>query len=634
MNIIFAKVGKDPTLAFAFQELSRILRKMDPTLSVDGRIYAAPDLSRENVIWLFAESSAAVNDAIRIDVKNAQGVITGNSPRAVLIAAYRFVTELGCRFLFPGKDGEIIPSRRFARADFTVSVNETASYRHRGVCIEGAISYDHVANMIDYLPKVGMNGYFMQFHTPSTFFKRYYNRNPNPYLDNIPVTDDDISHMWESLEEEIFLRGLDYHATGHGWTCMPFGINATGWDKQTDDDMPPEALQFMAELNGHRGLYGGVALNTNLCYSNPVVREKMNNAIVDYCRKHPKVNFLHFWLADGKNNHCECAQCRKHTPSDLYVKTLNELDEKLTAANIDTKIVCLIYVDLLWAPEKEKINNPDRFVLMFAPITRTYTYAFADADLSQPVTLPPYKRNENVMPKSVAENLAHLKRWQTEQLSGDSFDFDYHLMWDHHLDPGYYECARILHRDMANLNKIGLNGMVSCQLQRAFFPTGLPFYAMAKGLWDQNSRFEDVCGEYFTAAFGAEAKPVENYLSTLSQLFDPAYLRHEKPLDPASVETNMQKAVAMIDAFELWLSRHGDETPAWKLLRVHAPMARAFAALITAYLGPDSTPEKRESEKEKMYDIFYKMEAEISDVFDPIVFHSIFRRTLDKFHTT
>ena len=287
MNIIFAKVGKDPTIAFAFQELSRILRKMDPTLSVDGRIYDAPDLSRENVIWLFAESTAAVNDAIRIDVKNAQGVISGNSPRAVLIAAYRFVTELGCSFLFPGKDGELIPSRRFARADFTVSVNETASYRHRSVCIEGAVSYDHVANMIDYLPKVGMNGYFMQFHTPSTFFTRFYNENPNPHLDVSPITDDDVTHMWESLEEEIFLRGLDYHATGHGWTCEPFGIHATGWYEQKDEEMPPEALAVMAELNGHRGLYKGVALNTNLCYSNPIVREKMNDAIVDYCRKHP-----------------------------------------------------------------------------------------------------------------------------------------------------------------------------------------------------------------------------------------------------------------------------------------------------------------------------------------------------------
>ena len=127
-------------------------------------------------------------------------------------------------------------------------------------------------------------------------------------------------------------------------------------------------------------------------------------------------------------------------------------------------------------------------------------------------------RNKLVMPKKVSENIVHLSRWQ-KQFAGDSFDFDYHLMWDHVLDPGYYKCAAILHKDMANLDKIGLNGMVSCQVQRVFFPTGLPMYAMAKALWDKTSEFEAVAGEYFLAAFGAEAEAVSLYLRTLSEMF-------------------------------------------------------------------------------------------------------------------
>lgn len=633
MHLIFARIGRHPTLAFAFKELSRILTRMNPALIIDGRIYGAADALPENVLVLRVDDSLAPggNDSIRIDVKGGAGVIAGNSPRAVLIAAYRFLTELGCRFLFPGKAGEMIPVKPLSPQEISVCVCETASCRHRGVCIEGAVSYEHVADMIDYLPKVGMNGYFMQFHTPSTFFMRFYNTNPNPNLHPTPVTDADVSHMWESLEEEIVLRGLDYHATGHGWTCMPFGINATGWNHQTDEEMPPEALAYMAELNGHRGLYRGVALNTNLCYSNPVVRDKMNNAIVDYCRAHPDVNFLHYWLADGTNNHCECAQCRQSTPADWYVKLLNELDEKLTAADISTKIVCLIYVDLLWAPEKEKINNPDRFVLMFAPITRTYSSAFADADLSQPVTLAPYKRNENVMPRSIAENLARLSRWQKEQLRGDSFDFDYHLMWDHHLDPGYYECARILHRDMTNLHRIGLNGMVSCQLQRAFFPTGLPFYAMARGLWDQESAFEDVCGDYFTAAFGADAAAVEQYLSTLSQLFDPVYLRGEKPRDGEYYVNNMRRVHETVDRFEQdFLAKNPSRSPSWGMLCAHAVFTRAYADMLSVFLGPDSTPEKRERAQEAMADVLNAIEPSVLNVFDPVIFRSIFNRILNR----
>jgi hypothetical protein len=36
----------------------------------------------------------------------------------------------------------------------------------------------------------------------------------------------------------------------------------------------------------------------------------------------------------------------------------------------------LVYVDLLWEPLQENIRNPERFILMFAPITRTYSQAF------------------------------------------------------------------------------------------------------------------------------------------------------------------------------------------------------------------------------------------------------------------
>ena len=55
-----------------------------------------------------------------------------------------------------------------------VFVNEKPSYRHRAVCIEGAVSYEHVADMIDFLPKIAMNGYFVQFKKPYVFFERWY----------------------------------------------------------------------------------------------------------------------------------------------------------------------------------------------------------------------------------------------------------------------------------------------------------------------------------------------------------------------------------------------------------------------------------------------------------------------------
>lgn len=618
MNITIARIGRHPTVAFAAKELADYLTRIDREVFIDERIYGGYDPSVKNALWVGIDGSISTTadyDEIVIDVKNGVGRITASNERSVLIAVYRLLFELGCRFLFPGKDGEVIPKRKLNGGALTLSLTDRASYRHRGMCIEGSVCYSHVYDMIDWLPKVGMNGYFMQFRTPAEFFKRFHNRNANKLMTPTPVNDDDVARMWARLEEEIAKRALDYHAVGHGWTCEPFGISGTGWDVyngEIDESIKP----YLAEINGERTFFGGKALNTNLCYSRADVRAKVTDAIVEYSRDHKTVNFLHFWLADGQNNHCECPDCADTLPSDFYVMMLNELDEKLTAAGLDTRIVCLIYKDLLWEPKREKIKNPRRFVLMFAPITRTYSHAFADFDRTKKPELSPYVRNKLIMPSSVEENIARLQKWQAEQLDGDSFDFDYHLMWDSYIDPGAMECARILHTDMANLYRIGLGGMVSCQTQRAAFPTGLPMYSMARALWDKESSFNSVCDEYFSAAFGNDGEKVMNYLSTLSTLFDPVYLRGEKPKDPEGVKAHCAEAKQVINTFKQSFAPSYDSVnPSIRLLAYHADVCLSYADMLTAYLG-GGNEEERADAKERLYDVIHSIEPYVHAAFD------------------
>ena len=384
MRLILAKIGENKTIGYAFDELVRCLKRMDASLFIDGRTYAEYDASLDGILWLGLNGSVtpSPDDEIRIDVKDGAGIVTGSNERAVLIAAYRMLYEMGCRWIRPGEDGELLPQKKLDAAAFNVQVAEKASYRHRAVCIEGAVSYEHVYNVINWIPKVGMNGYYVQFRIPYCFFGRWYHHEGNPTLPDEPLNNEDVRHIWKRLEEEIKLRGLMYHAIGHGWTCEPFGISGTSWANDTSD-ISDEVKNCFALVNGKRELWGGVAINTNLCYSNPAVRNKLTDAIVEFCRENPAVQYLHFWLADGLNNHCECENCQKMRPSDFYVRMLNELDKKMTDAGIDTKVVFLIYVDLLWEPEVEKIEHPDRFVLMFAPITRTYSRALTDFDRSQ-----------------------------------------------------------------------------------------------------------------------------------------------------------------------------------------------------------------------------------------------------------
>ena len=80
--------------------------------------------------------------------------------------------------------------------------------------------------------------------------------------------------------------------------------------------------RLIALLNGERKLFSGSAIDTNLCYSDPEVRDLLVSEVVSWARAHPETRYLHFWLADQPNNQCECPACRDKRPSDLYVNLL------------------------------------------------------------------------------------------------------------------------------------------------------------------------------------------------------------------------------------------------------------------------------------------------------------------------
>ena len=76
--------------------------------------------------------------------------------------------------------------------------------------------------------------------------------------------------------------------------------------------------------------------------------------------------------------------------------------------------------------------------------------------------------------------------------------------------------ARIIYEDICNLEKIGLSGIVSCQSQRAFMPSGLGSYVMAKTLWDDTIPFGALVDAYFEASFGKMDECFKAHLMNLS----------------------------------------------------------------------------------------------------------------------
>lgn len=280
------RIGNDRTTVFAVNELAQYLGKMDASIEIqmvdgephseDACIIVGCDPCFDSLLPEVEDRKQ--DDAIHIDVKNAAGIITGTNPRSVLIAVYRYLKELGCKFIRPGKDNEVIPQCDPAR--IPVSVTEAASYRHREVCIEGAVSYEHVSDMIDWIPKVAMNGYFMQFVKPYGFFRVWYSHEANTYMPDESKSDEELAVIVAKLEDEIAQRGILYSSVGHSWSCECLGVDGSYWKKEPSPS--DEVRKYLAMCNGERDWYGGVPINTNLCYSNPEVQEIMTDYMVKY----------------------------------------------------------------------------------------------------------------------------------------------------------------------------------------------------------------------------------------------------------------------------------------------------------------------------------------------------------------
>jgi len=510
------------TTMFAAQELARYLRLMAKTPVAFEITHAARPSASHIALGVFGDGfqstalkgakESADDDRIIVNVKNGAGIIAGSNQRSVLIAVYRFLHALGCRWVRPGAEGERIPRIDLARA--TARLDEAASFRHRVVCIEGAVSVENVVEMGDWAPKVGFSGYFMQFPDGYAFFSRWYEHAGDPVKEAEPFSRNAARAFTIRVEEEIRKRGMAYHAVGHGWPCRAIGLDISHWNP-VHTPLAPGVKEMLAKVNGIRDFRWDRPMITSLCFSRADVRKRMVKVITDYSCQHPEVDFLHVWVDDGGGNKCECAACGKRTPSDWYVMMLHELDRALTAAGSKMRMVFIGYSDLLWAPtEGAAPRDPKRFSFGYANGGGSYSAPRKPVAETTP-RVPPYEGNTTRRDRGPEEFLGFLRGWQ-RFFSGDSMLFEYYLGGGRQTF-GQYSLARVIHGDTRMLGDLKLDGLISCQASRVFFPTGLPMYVMGQTLWQRTIEIDALFDDFFDAAFGGESSVCKEFIKVSAE---------------------------------------------------------------------------------------------------------------------
>ena len=269
---------------------------------------------------------------------------------------------------------------------------------------------------------------------------------------------------------------------------------------------------------------------------------------------------------------------------------LNEIDAALTASELDTRIVFIAYLDTIFAPEKMKLNNKDRFALLYAPISRSYTRSIDEN--TKPAPVEKYVRNKWKQPTDMGATLSYLVEWQ-KVFGGMSFSYEYHFWRHQFLDLGGLSIARRLYEDVRSLKITGLEGYVEDGSQRSAYPNAFPVYIYAETLMNRNCDFDKVKADYFYHIYGEDWEKAAAILEKIGDAFDFKYMEGEcskdktvsKYYDPERSErlseiSSLSKELKALAEAHLNMP-YRPQTVSWRLLLRHAEYVELWREIMT-----------------------------------------------------
>ena len=586
--------GSDPVVKFAAAELKRYLRKMRP-----GARFAGGASAPGFVLALAADAPDVIaprtvtdpddRDQIVIRSVGRRLLLAGNNPRSVLFAVYDWLERLGARWLHPGPGGDQLPELRTVKLTGW-DVAETASFRYRGVDVEGAFTPKHATAMLDWMAKKKMNHFYMQFENSAFWYRRL--------APGLKVSE---AVEWDKqIAAAVTKRGLMLEWYGHGWNHNAIGKRIVGLDKAYK---VPKALEpFLAEVNGRRTWHNNYPLETQLCLTNPKVRPKVMRSLERYIRQHPEIDILGFWLADGLNNQCECPKCSQFRMSEMYADYINEAAELAHRVRPGLKIELLAYHSTLEPPVRVPIPNPHgNLILMLAPLFRCYRHRLHDMTCVTDQPIPEFPVLNKQPRLRNGDFVRFFEGWR-KCYTGDTYLFDYHMLalrYDF-LSGNIPEMAS---KDIKDLKPHRFDGYVGCQTLRCFWPSGLGMKVIAETLWDVRRRYKAIRAEHLAEWFGPAAADAGKALDTMYRLCAKMVPAH-RIMPPAAALARSRVGLEAVAAELRDTAKQQADKAIQRRLAFLADHAEYLADEVLLAMGDNASPADQETAKARLRRFF------------------------------
>jgi hypothetical protein len=497
-NAIFLADDAPPPVALAAGELRRYIerisgaqlplrtiRRSPNLLSIGAAQDSAPDV----------QPPEGADDSFRIAITAEGAAMVGANPRSTLYAAYDLLERLGCRWFFPGEDGEYVPAARTLALAAGVSVS-TAAFASRGV-------------VEDARPGSG----YPPFPPDAGWEKRI-------------AGDAEVYIAWAARNRMNAYRNtstLDYAEFDRRGIAARWGSGHT-IPRMLDPKLfatKPEL--FRMDQTGKR------VANGNVCVTNPETIDLCAKWVAGYFKENPRqetcpVGGQDIWGGAW----CSCTGCRVYSPSEQAALLINGIHEHLRKNGIKGRCSYSAYRDTLRYDLKKVKLDPETHV-GYAPRERSYGHAHSDASS---------ERNRWFW--------RNLQDWRKNH-SGPLNVSDY-----------YHDCilfysvpaptVQVIARDMRDYKRLNARGVTSFLMGRySWYAYGPSLYVYARMAWDPAQDPDKLLDEMAQRQYGPAAASIFAFWRELEQGMRPFLAQGEFETLPVTADPFLEQMMADFD---------------------------------------------------------------------------------------
>ena len=254
-------------------------------------------------------------DVFTLKTKGNVIYAAGNNPRSAMFAVFELLERLGCRWFWPGSDGEYLPAPTKNLSVGELDIHSAAAFAHRQLATHP-------------------NG-------DKSLFFAHNKMNPmgNPH--------------------------------GYGFSTS-WGGHSFNWIFPEDCKTIEEYFRKYPE---QFALNNGIRVINQHCYTNPDTVKTFLKWIDNFWKTHPDIEYLTLSARDTPI-YCKCPECSKYDSSTLYFQFVKKLIAETAKIHPGKKYNTIAYSFYLNVP---KIKLPgDSLNMSYCMYNRCYKHKFSD----------------------------------------------------------------------------------------------------------------------------------------------------------------------------------------------------------------------------------------------------------------